>query len=232
MIRCIAIDDEPLALRQMEKYIGNTPFLTLAATFDSAIPAMPFLKTEAIDLMFVDINMPDLSGLDFVKSLLQPPMAIFTTAYSEYAVEGFKVDAVDYLLKPIPYPDFLRAANKAQSLMASRQPGNKNDFLLVKSEYKIIRIELSSIKYIEGMREYVRFHLTDRKAVMSLISMKKIEGQLPGGQFMRVHRSYIVRLDQLSAIERNQIVFEGDVRIPIGKQYSEVFQAYLRDNFL
>ena len=238
MIKCIAIDDEPLALRQMEKYIGNTPSLEVAATFESAIEAMPYLESEPVDLMFVDINMPDLNGMDFVKSLVRRPLVIFTTAYSEYAVEGFKVDALDYLLKPISYPDFLRAANKAIASFAQQRqtPASSSEiqreFLLVKSEYKTIRIELPSIKYIESMREYVRFHLTDRKPVMSLVSMKKIEDQLPRDQFMRVHRSYIVRLDRIDAIERNRIVFDGSVYIPISKQYSENFQNYLRENYL
>ena len=237
MINCIAIDDEPLALRQMEKYIGNTPSLSLAATFESAIDAMTYLESHNVDLMFVDINMPDLNGMDFVKSLVHRPQVIFTTAYSEYAVEGFKVDALDYLLKPIGYPDFLKAANKAISFFSPQKefriaPQKEDGFLLIKSGYKIVRINHSEIKYIEGMREYLRFHLIDGRTVMSLLSMKKMEDQLPEDEFMRVHRSYMVRLDQIKTIERNRIVFDGEVYIPVSNRYSAAFQAFLKKNFL
>ncbi|MEM6629198.1 MAG: LytTR family DNA-binding domain-containing protein [Bacteroidota bacterium] len=237
MITCIAIDDEPLALRQMQHYIEQTPTLQLLDTFESALDAINYLQDHPIDLMFVDINMPDLNGMDFVKSLAPAPHVIFTTAYSEYAVEGFKVDAIDYLLKPIGYPAFLKAANKAHNFLTRKQqkavnPTNREEFLLVKSEYKIIRINFSEIRYIEGMREYLRFHLTDGRRIMSLMSMKKLEEKLPQNEFMRVHRSYIVRKDQITTIERSRIVFGEQVYIPVSKQYQEVFQAFLKENFL
>ncbi|MDV7139488.1 LytTR family DNA-binding domain-containing protein [Maribacter sp. TH_r10] len=237
MIRCIAIDDEPLALRQIVSYIEKTPFLVLENQFESALQAISYLEENEVDLMFVDINMPDLSGMDFVKSLNNPPKVIFTTAYSEYAIEGFKVDAIDYLLKPIGYSDFLKAAVKAKDRIDPKVEVNteiqSNDkFLFIKSEYKILRINLSDIKYIEGMREYLRIHLQSEKPIMTLMSMKKMEEFLSSDHFMRVHRSYIVNLDKISTVERNRIVFDKNVYIPISEQYKSKFQKFLDDNFL
>jgi len=236
MISCIAIDDEPLALRQITSYIEKTPFLELEESFEGPLNAITYLQTHKIDLMFVDINMPDINGLDFVKSLENPPKIIFTTAYSEYAVEGFRVDAIDYLLKPIDYATFLKASNKAKSWfdIHEKQPEqlqSNNDFLFIKSEYKIIRIKIEDIKYIEGMREYIRIHLTDEKPIMTLLSMKAMEAQLASQNFMRVHRSYIVNLNKISTIERNRIVFDK-VYIPISEQHREKFQQFVERNFL
>lgn len=236
-LKCVAIDDEPLALKQMISYINQTPFLELVQGCSSSFEAMEVLNSESVDLMFVDINMPGLSGMDFVKALANPPKIIFTTAYSEFAVEGFRVDAVDYLLKPIAYDHFLKAANKAKERFPHHETlveklESKDDFLFIKSEYKLVRINMSDIKYIEGMREYVRFHLLNEKPVMSLLSMKSVEEKLPADRFMRVHRSYIVNLKQVSVVERNRIVFDGKVHIPISDQYKEKFQQYLDQNFL
>ncbi|MCG8306461.1 MAG: LytTR family DNA-binding domain-containing protein [Cytophagales bacterium] len=237
MISCIAIDDEPLALQQIVSYIRKTPFLSLAGQYDNAISALEFLQDNQVDLMFVDINMPDLSGMDFVKSMDDGPRVIFTTAYNEYAIEGFKVDAVDYLLKPISYDVFLKAAQKANSRLASAVPKHtvvesKEDFLFIKSEYKIIRIRVPDIKYIESMREYVRIHLIDQNPIMTLISMKKMEQSLAGKNFMRVHRSFIVNLDRVTTIERFRIIFDEKIYIPVSDQYKEQFQEYLNNNFL
>ena len=205
--------------------------------FESALEAITFLQDNEIDLMFVDIDMPDLSGMDFVKSLKNPPKVIFTTAYSEYAIEGFKVDAVDYLLKPIGYTDFLKAAEKAKERIKPKVEENtqiesNDNFLFIKSEYKILRINLSDIKYIESMSEYVRIHLLSEKPVMALMSLKKMEGFLPDSGFMRVHRSFIVNLTKVNTIERNRIVFDNKVYIPISDQYKSKFQKFLDDNFL
>lgn len=237
MIRCIAIDDEPLALTQMAGYIEKTPFLELAGQFESALQAISFLQENQVELMFVDINMPDLNGMEFVKSLNNPPGVIFTTAYSEYALEGFRVDAIDYLLKPISYGDFLKAAEKALDRIGKKekpvsQLERDENYLFVKSEYKILRINLSDIKYIEGMREYVRIHIENQRPVMALMSMKKMEAFLPAQKFMRVHRSYIVNLEKVNSIERMRILFEPDIRIPVSEQYKEAFQDYLDKNFL
>jgi two-component system LytT family response regulator len=237
MIQCITIDDEPLALQQIAGYVRKTPFLALKAEFDSAIKAISFLQENEIDLMFVDINMPDLNGLDFVKSQTNPPKVIFTTAYAEYAIEGFKVNALDYLLKPIDYDVFLKSANKAlewfslKDKISTRIEGN-DKFLFIKSEYKVLRINLSDIKYIEGMREYVRIHMTGQKPIMTIVSMKKIEEFLPQDKFMRVHRSYIVNLEKITIIDRNRIVFDNNTYIPVSGQYNQKFQEYLNKNFL
>lgn len=236
MINCIAIDDEPLALKQITSYINKTPFLNLQESFESPIEALSYLQDNKVALLFVDINMPDLNGLDFVKSLENPPKIIFTTAYSEYAVEGFRVDALDYLLKPIDYVTFLKASNKAKSWFdlqhtKPEQLNSNDDFLFIKSEYKIIRIKLNDIKYIEGMREYIRIHLANDKPIMTLLSMKAMEAQLANKNFMRVHRSYIVNLNKISTIERNRIVFDK-VYIPVSDQYKEVFHKFIDQNFL
>lgn len=237
MIRCIAIDDEPLALKQMESYITQTPFLDCLGVFDNALTAMPFMEKNEIDLMFLDINMPDISGMEFFKSLQSPPKVIFATAYSEYAVEGFKLDAVDYLLKPIGYSDFLKAAQKAKERItpkATEATKVKSDekFLFIKSEYKILRINLQDIKYIESMREYLRIHIENQPPVMALMSMKKMEKFLPEGDFMRVHRSFIVHLNKITTIERNRIIFDDKVYIPVSDQYKDQFQGFLKKNFL
>ncbi len=236
MIQCIAIDDEPLALRQIGSYIEKTPFLELKESFESPLDAITYLQENKVDLMFVDINMPDLNGMDFVKSLENPPKIIFTTAYSEYALEGFKVDALDYLLKPIDYATFLKASNKAKKwfdLQNSKpeQINSDDDFLFIKSEYKILKVKLNEIKYIEGMREYVRIHLTNEKPIMTLLSMKAVEQQLPSNSFMRVHRSYIVNLKMITTIERNRIVFDK-VYIPVSEQHKEGFHQFVEKNFL
>lgn len=237
MIRCIAIDDEPLALEQIADYIRKTPFLKLLGLCESPLLALDFLATTPIDLMYVDINMPDLSGMDFVKSLENPPKIVFVTAYTEHALESYRVDAIDYLLKPVSYSDFLKSANKIRTWFITNQQNsteiNSNkDFLFIKSDYKILRINFDDIKYIEGMNEYIRIHLTHSKPVMTLLSMKSIENQLPPDRFMRVHRSYIISLSKISVIERNHIVFDGKVYIPVSEQYKEKFQDYIDKNFL
>lgn len=237
MITCIAIDDEPLALRQMERYIKDTPSLILKGLFESAVSALGFLQSNEIDLMFLDINMPNLNGMEFVKTLATPPKVIFTTAHSEYAIEGFRVDALDYLLKPIGYADFLKSANKAVTYFKKSSASDialksEAPFILVKSGHSIIRVNLLDIKYIEGMREYVRIHLVNQKSIMSLISMKRINELLPEDSFMRVHRSYIVRLDKIQMIERNRILLNKEESIPISNQYQPAFQKYLTDNAL
>ena len=237
MINCIAIDDEPLALKQISAYINKTPFLNLVAGFESSIEALSFLNDNTIDLMFVDIQMPDLSGMDLVKSLENRPEVIFTTAFSEYAVEGFKVDALDYILKPLDYPSFLKAANKANShfelLKSSPEKLNVSaDHLFLKSEYKIRRINFNDILYIEGLKDYIKVYTSgDEKPVMSLNSMKSLDQKLPEEKFMRVHRSFIVNLDKIDTIERSRIIF-GKTYIPVSDQYKEKFQEYLDKNFL
>ncbi|HOW41311.1 MAG TPA: LytTR family DNA-binding domain-containing protein [Bacteroidales bacterium] len=236
-IRCLAVDDEPLALEQIAAYIKRTPFLELNATCRSGYEAIEALSSQKADLMFADINMPDLNGLDFVKSLRIKPLVIFTTAFSEYAIEGFRVEALDYLLKPISYSDFLKSANRALAILEAEskapvQDTEGEESLFVKIDYRIVRIAVRDIIFIEGMREYVRIHLANRKPVMSLIRMHSLETQLPASKFMRVHRSYIVNLEKISAYEHSRIVFDGNVYVPVSEQYKEHFTAYLSSRIL
>lgn len=237
MITCIAIDDEPLALKQIISYIDKIPELNLLDSFKSAIKALEFLRNNSIDLMFVDINMPDLSGMELVKALTNPPTVIFTTAYREYAVEGFQVDAADYLVKPISFVAFYKAVDKTlKRYFAETEKTisiqHNEQYLFIKSEYKIVRIDLNKIEYIEGMRDYVRFHQEGEKPIMALLGMRKIMEQLSTDSFMRVHRSYIVNLNKIHTIERNRIVFDKNVYIPISEQYKDDFQKFLDHNFL
>jgi two-component system, LytTR family, response regulator LytT len=236
IIKCLTIDDEPLALNKMASYISRTPFLELAGACRSGYEAIDLLSGIKVDLMFVDINMPDITGLDFVKTLHNKPQVIFTTAFSEYAIEGFKLDALDYLLKPIGYNEFLKAANKARnffeaSVVQSKEPV-LNEYLFVKSDYKITRIAVNDIKYIEGMREYVRIHLVSGKSLMPLLSLKTLEEELPADRFMRVHRSYIVNLQKIISVEHNRIVFDGKIYIPVSDQYKEEFHLFLSSHSL
>ncbi|WP_075590215.1 LytR/AlgR family response regulator transcription factor [Labilibacter marinus] len=237
MISCIAIDDEPLALKQMAAYVEKTPYLNLVESFSSALKALEFLQDNTVDLMFVDINMPDLSGIEFVESLSNPAKVIFTTAYREYAFEGFKVDAADYLVKPIGYADFLKSVDKTRERYFSDNKvvetiENNEQYLFIKSEYKIVRINYNDIQYIEGMRDYVRIHLLNQKPVMALMSIKKMQEHLPTADFMRVHRSYIVNLTKVTTIERSRIIFDDKVYVPVSDQYKEEFQQFLDEKFL
>ena len=237
-IACIAIDDEPLAVKKISAYIQKTPFLELVAECRSAFEAMEIINSRTIQLLFIDINMPDLNGMEFVKSLAEKPCVVFTTAYSEYAVEGFQIDATDYLLKPITYSSFLKAANKVKNLIDLTANSQKESMrttashLFVKSDYKLIRIELDDIKYIESQHEYIKIHLINSIPVLTQLSMKAIEEQLPAGRFMRVHRSYIVNLKRISVIDRNRIVFDGKVYIPVSEQFKGKFQDYIDGNFI
>ncbi len=236
-IKCMAIDDEPLALQQLAGYIRKIPYLKLEAECSSALDALTVLEEKSIDLIFVDINMPDLNGLEFVKSLDKKPLIIFTTAHSEYAIEGFKVDATDYLLKPFSFAEFSKAAAKARTQFelitgSSERLESNNDFLFIKSDYKMVRINLNDIKYIEGMKEYVRIHLTNQKPVMTLLSMKALEEKLPADKFMRIHRSYIVNLNKVTTVERFRIVFDDKIRIPVSENYKDKFLKFIDKNFM
>ncbi len=235
-IKCVTIDDEPLALRQVSDFVRKTEFLELVAECRNALEALDILNSQAVDLLFIDINMPGMSGMDLVKSLAQPPGIIFTTAYSEFALEGFRVDAIDYLLKPIGYNAFLKAATKARDTLIHRREGPaihpEEGHFFVKSEYRVVRINFNDIRYIEGMREYVRIYLENQKPVMSLMSMKSLEKHLPSEMFMRVHRSFIVNLQKINTVERSRIIFDKDVYIPVSDQYKEKFQAYIDKFFL
>ena len=239
MIRCIIIDDEPLALQQMEGYIKKIPYLELVAACQSAIDAKEILEKEKIDAIFCDINLPELNGLDFIKSLENPPMVVFTTAYSEYAVEGFQLNAVDYLLKPFGCEDMKRAAEKlkkCQDTLRTLQDVSQideDDAIFLKTEYKIVRINISHIRYVEAMSEYLRIYLKDYpRPIIVLLSMKKMEERLPSHTFMRVHRSYIINLKMIQEISKNRISLGDDIEIPIGDSYRDQFNAYINKKFL
>jgi|APCry1669188970_1035186.scaffolds.fasta_scaffold20747_2 DNA-binding LytR/AlgR family response regulator len=232
-ISCLAIDDEPLAVKKIAGYIQKIPFLELVAECRSAFEAMEILRNHKIQLMFIDINMPDLNGMEFVKSLSDRPYVVFTTAYSEYAVEGFQVEAVDYLLKPVSFSNLLKAANKVKELVdlkANSLVGKgktTSGHFFVKSQYKQVRIELDQIKYIESQHEYIKIHLMSGSPVLTQMSLKSVEELLPPDRFMRVHRSFIVQLGKISLIDRNRIVFDGKIYVPVSDPYKEKFQAFM-----
>ena len=240
-IRCLAIDDEPLALQQIVAYINKVPFLELAAQCQSALEARQFLENDTVDAIFCDINMPDLNGMDFVKSLVSPPLIVFTTAYSEYAVDGFRVNAVDYLLKPFGLQDFQRAANRLKermdigtpALSSDPQPTNSGDSdIFLKTDYRIVKVSIPDIRYIEGMSEYLKVWIEgEQKPIITLLSMKKIEERLPDN-FMRIHRSYIVNLNKIQEVNKNRIIMDAQTYLPIGDMYKESFQRYLDTKFL
>ena len=241
MLKCIAIDDEPLALRQLKSYIEKIPYLELTATCNNALEAQQLLASQHVDLIFVDINMPDLSGVEFVRSLV-----IFTTAYSEYAVEGFKLDAVDYLLKPFSFADFSRSAGKANSLYELRHnqragepeatpealPKDK-EYISVKADYKVSGSPARWLwrRSSESEGEYVRLHLDDRSTITTLFRLKNMEAALPSDMFMRVHRSYIVNLRCIKGYVRGRVFLSDTEYVPIGENYKESFQHYIESNF-
>ena len=261
MIRCIAIDDEPLALQQIAAYIGKVPFLELAAQCQSALEAQRFLQSDTVDAIFCDINMPDLNGMDFIKSLAVPPLVVFTTAYAEYAVEGFKVNAVDYLLKPFGLQDFMRAANRLQERLVpppslrstfGRSPldhvaslveegetsplspltSENDNVIFLKTDYRIVKVTISDIRYVEAMSEYLKVWLEgEAKPLITLLSMKKMEERLPA-TFMRIHRSYIINLDKIQEVNKNRVIMDADTYLPIGDLYKEAFQQYVDTKFL
>lgn len=239
-LKCIVIDDEPLALMQMQNYVARVPFLELVESFDNAVEARDFLGTDSsVDLIFVDINMPELSGIDFVRGLESAPMVVFTTAYSEYAVESFKLDAIDYLLKPFSFESFERAAKKAQSiaqLLALRDSTNSDSLPLgeqsaekecisIRADHKTSLVRYSNIVYIESAGEYVRLHLADGGHLVTLFRLKNMESALPSERFVRVHRSFIVNLEHVTGYTKGRVFLTGDEYAPIGENYRDSFAA-------
>lgn len=236
-IRTITIDDEPLALQLLSGYVAKTTFLDLVGSFDNPLDAMDFLAENEVDLIILDIQMPDLTGIEFARVQDTKAKLIFTTAYEKYALEGIKLNAIDYLLKPYSYQEFLTAVNKAKKQIeletgAATTLEANNQFLFLKSEYKIRRINFNDILYVEGLKDYVKVFLAhEDKPVLSLSSMKAMEEKLPADHFMRVHRSFIVNLDKIEVIERSRIIF-GKTYIPVSDQYKDKFQEFLNQNFL
>lgn len=247
MLRCIAIDDEPLALRQIKNYIERNSQLSLAESFSNAIDAQEWLANNSVDVIFVDINMPELSGVDFVRSLENGPMVIFTTAYSEYAVEGFRLEAIDYLLKPFSYGDFEHAVNRAASLfelvqlkehksvteqsVEEENATSNKEFISIRADHKTSLIRLSNIIYMESEGEYVRMYLSDGTKIVTLFRLKNMENTLPSSTFMRIHRSYIVNLDYVTGYTKGRVFLSNNEYVPIGENYKEAFMAVARERF-
>ncbi|MDE5612879.1 MAG: LytTR family DNA-binding domain-containing protein [Odoribacter sp.] len=231
-LNCLIVDDEPLALDLLESYVQRTSFLHLKGRCGSAVDVLQKLKEERIDLIFLDIQMPELTGLELSRMIEQQVRIIFTTAFEQYALEGFKVNALDYLLKPISYPEFLKAANKALQwfeMKSSAQTAGKQEdgCIFVKSDYRLLKIALQKICYIEGLKDYVKIYTEDSPhPVVSLISMKSLEESLPADSFIRVHRSFIVNLDKVAVVERNRIVF-GSTYIPVSDSYRDKFLEFI-----
>lgn len=227
-LKCAIVDDEPLALNLLESYVNKTPFLQLEGKYSSAVQALKELPDKEIDLLFLDIQMPELDGLEYSKMVPPETRIVFTTAFEQYAIDGYKVNALDYLLKPISYVDFLQAANKTVHWFElAQKPREEIQSIFVKSDYKLIQIELKNIVYIEGLKDYIKIYEEDKpKPILSLISMKAMEELLPSSRFMRVHRSYIVQKEKIRVIERGRIVF-GKNYIPVSDSYKQVFQEFL-----
>ena len=216
MIKTLIIDDEPLALQQLAVYVSKVPFLTLVGECQSALEARDIINNERVDVIFIDINMPDLNGMDFVRSLVAPPLVVFTTAYSEYAIDGFKVDAVDYLLKPFSLDDFRRAALRVKE----------------RYEHNVVRVKIADIRYIEGMSEYLKVHVDGQsRPIIMLLAMKRMEERLPSN-FLRIHRSYIVNMNHVQEVTKNRIVMDTDTYLPIGDMYKDALSEYLADKYL
>lgn len=235
ILSCIAVDDEPLALGLVSSFIEQTPFLQLKGRLSSAVEALRVLNDEDIDLIFLDIQMPNLNGIELARVLdsrVNKPRIVFTTAYNQFALEGYKVDALDYLLKPFNYEEFLRAAQKALKYKEltnkpAEEPKQEDEYLFIKVEYQLVRVALNDILYIEGLKDYVKIWLRSApKPLLSLTSLKALEEKLPSRLFMRVHRSFIVSLNQINSVTRNTLQI-GNINISVGEQYKDAFNAFI-----
>lgn len=236
-LNCAVVDDEPLALELMESYVNQTPFLNLIKCCSRASELFELVNEENVDLIFMDIHMPDINGLELSKIIDKNIMLIFVTAYDQYAVESYKVNAVDYLLKPVSYAEFLSAANKALNLADLRSSFQRADIanddsgecnsIFVKSDYKLLQIKVKDVLYVEGLKDYIKIYIENEiNPIVSLVSMKSIEEALPTEKFMRVHRSYIVNMSKVKIVDRSRIVF-GKVYIPISDSYKEKFNEFV-----
>jgi DNA-binding LytR/AlgR family response regulator len=236
-LNCIAVDDEPPALDLICRFINQTPFLTLTDSFSNAIESLRFMNENNVDLIFLDIQMPDLSGIELARilsgrNISNSPSIIFTTAFDQFALEGYKLDVVDYLLKPFGYEEFLRGATKALNLakLKSNQaeaPSKDEDYIYLKVEFQTVKIACSQITYIEGLKDYAKIHiLNEDKSILSLITLKALEEKLPKGKFMRIHKSFIVSLEKITSVTRNSI-YIGDTMFGVSEQYKEEFARFL-----
>lgn len=239
-LRCIAVDDEPLALDLISKFVEQTSFLELEAKFDNAIQALGYLNESIVDLIFLDIQMPDLSGMELArilegKTAEKKPKIIFTTAYNQFAIEGYKVDALDYLLKPFSYEDFLKASTKAFHYFEKQQQQQENKkedeviapYIFLKVEYQLVKVMLQDITHVEAYKDYVKVHLTNKpNPLLSLMSMKNMEELLPSSKFMRVHRSFIINLDHIDSISKNMVNI-GKHQISVSDNYKDEFLNFI-----
>ncbi len=236
-MRCVIIDDEPLALGIIKSYCEDIGALNIVGTFTNALEAIPLLSDTNVDLVFLDIEMPQINGIDFIKTLDHKPLFVFTTAYSQYALEGFEINAVDYLVKPIPFPRFVKAVNRAKEIYelkrANKEPSvlqvkeslatsGVEEFVFVKSDYGTVKIKLSDIRYIQGLKDYLKIHVFEEKPILTLMTFKDIQSKLPENQFLRVHRSYIVNIRSINSIQRSKVIIDN-IRIPIGDSYKTDF---------
>ena len=233
-INCLIIDDEPWALDLMEDFIQKIPYLKLVARCEGPMAARPYFDKEEIDLVFLDIRMPDLSGIQFLKTLPRKPSVIFVTAYNEFAVEGFEMDAIDYLLKPVPFDRFVGAVSKAYEYISyrknNRQVNANEDFIFIKTSHKIQKIFYEDIIYLEGLKDYTRIHLSgSRKPIVTLQSLKYFESRLPSTNFIRIHRSYIVSLRKLDTVSR-KTVFLGETELPCSEHYRNILYTLIGEN--
>lgn len=253
MIRVLAIDDEPLALLQLQKMIEKTPYFELVAACQSAFEAMKVLDEQEVDAVFTDINMPDLSGLDFARSLTNVPILVFTTAYSQYAIEGYKVNAIDYLLKPYGMSEFQASAAKVkqQYELMQKAKGNsanakgnttesgqqdegklEGDILFVKVDYRIVRISIADIRYVESQSEYLKMYMTDGRSLMVLMSIKRLAELLPSDRFVRIHRSYIVNMSKVVEIAKLRIKMDAETYLPVGDLYKDDVLAFINNRIV
>ncbi|MFT3825579.1 MAG: LytTR family DNA-binding domain-containing protein [Chitinophagaceae bacterium] len=220
-IRCIAVDDEPLALEVIKEYTSKFPALQLIQTFDDAISAAEFLRNTHIDLLFLDINMPDINGIELARSLIEKPMVIFTTAHKKFAYEGFELEALDYLLKPINFERFSRTIKRAiEYYQYKNQQKEESDSIFVHSEYRLLKIELKDIEYIESLNDYIKIHLVNAKPVLTLMPLKKVLEKLPPEKFRRIHRSYIVAVDKVTSIANRKATLTSQAELPISESYT------------
>ena len=228
-LNCAIIDDEPLALEMMSDYVQKTAFLTLTGAYNSAVQAIKTIRENPVDLLFLDIQMPELSGLEFAKVLPKRTKVVFTTAFPQYAVEGYEVEAFAYILKPISYEAFLKVAKRAYDWFSQSEKAKnyaKDRFIFVKSDYKLVRIDLDDILFIEGLKDYVRIYTENGDKIMSLMNMKTLEDFLPKPEFLRSHRSYIVHMNKVKCLDRFRMNI-GENYIPVSESYKDVIMAYL-----
>ncbi|WP_184543817.1 LytR/AlgR family response regulator transcription factor [Mucilaginibacter sp. FT3.2] len=230
VLKCIAIDDEPLALKLISGYVSRFPSLQLIRTFDDAISGAEYLKSAHVDLLFVDINMPDITGIDLVRSLDIKPIVIFTTAYRNFAYEGFELEALDYILKPIDFKRFEKAVEKAVDYYQyknKQEAEPADESLYVFSEYRMVKVDLNTIEYIESMEDYIKIHVTNSKTILTLMPLKKVLEKLPADKFQRIHRSYIVPVGKIRSIQNRKIKLT-DIELPVSESYLDFIRNWMK----